>query len=141
MSSDDAFNKQKDGADDPNLPPKRNKVLEELIDDPLQKEKETVSKEVGETNLPSLPIKIVEAAVQNDKSKEALKEKNHEVVDKDYIFYFINHHVCKPMENGFEDMIQWQSNLQEMQLWSQKQLSDLELKVDNANENIFFERA
>uniref|UniRef100_A0A9I9EJ73 Uncharacterized protein n=1 Tax=Cucumis melo TaxID=3656 RepID=A0A9I9EJ73_CUCME len=37
------------------------------------------------------------------------------------------------MEKGFKDVIQCQNNLQEMHLRSQKQLHDLELKVDNAN--------
>uniref|UniRef100_A0A0A0LD97 Uncharacterized protein n=1 Tax=Cucumis sativus TaxID=3659 RepID=A0A0A0LD97_CUCSA len=71
-----------------------------MIDDyPLYKERETISEEGGETHLPSLPKEIVEASTKDDKNKEAMKENDEEVVDDDYIFYFINHHVCKPMEN------------------------------------------
>ena len=46
-----------------------------------------------ETHLPSLPRETVEGSTQNDKSKEGVKEEDKEVVDEDYIFYFINHHV------------------------------------------------
>lgn len=75
----------------PNLSQKRNEVLEQVIDDPLHMEKETIYKEVGETHLSSLPKETVEALMQDDKSKEAVKEKDEEVFDEDYIFYFINH--------------------------------------------------
>ena len=37
------------------------------------------------------------------------------------------------MSNGFEDVIQCQSNLQKMHLCCQKQLRDLELKLENIN--------
>ena len=60
-------------------------------------------------------------------------KKDEEEVDEDYIFKFIGHYICKPIERGFEDVIQCQSNLQKMHLQGQKQLSDLELKVDNTN--------
>uniref|UniRef100_A0A9I9EID2 Uncharacterized protein n=1 Tax=Cucumis melo TaxID=3656 RepID=A0A9I9EID2_CUCME len=43
--------------------------------------------------------------------------------------------ICKPLENGMEDIIQCQRNLQEIHLQSQRKLSDLELKMDNANVN------
>lgn len=39
------------------------------------------------------------------------------------------------MEKGYEDIIQCQSNLQEMHTQCQRQLSDLKLKMDNANAN------
>ena len=39
------------------------------------------------------------------------------------------------MKRGFEDVIQCQSNLQEIQLRSKKQLCNLELKCDNVNAN------
>ncbi|KAA0049656.1 hypothetical protein E5676_scaffold368G00010 [Cucumis melo var. makuwa] len=59
--------------------------------------------------------------------------KEEEEVDAYYVFKFIDKFICKPLERGFEDTFQCQSNLQEMQLRSQKQVSDLELKIDNAS--------
>uniref|UniRef100_A0A9I9E4L6 Uncharacterized protein n=1 Tax=Cucumis melo TaxID=3656 RepID=A0A9I9E4L6_CUCME len=41
--------------------------------------------------------------------------------------------ICKPLKSGIEDIIQCQRNLQKMHLPSQRKLSDLELKMDNAN--------
>uniref|UniRef100_A0A9I9E7V8 Uncharacterized protein n=1 Tax=Cucumis melo TaxID=3656 RepID=A0A9I9E7V8_CUCME len=56
-------------------------------------------------------------------------------VDEDYIFKFMDNFICKPLENEIEDIIQFQSNLQEIHLPSQRKLSDLKLKMDNANVN------
>ena len=65
--------------------------------------------------------------------KEALSEKDKEDVNKDYIFKSIDQCICKLMNNIYEDIIPCKSKLQEMQLWSKKQVSDLELKMDSAN--------
>ncbi|KGN45931.1 hypothetical protein Csa_004795 [Cucumis sativus] len=41
--------------------------------------------------------------------------------------------ICRPMGRGFEDRIKCQNVLQETQLRSQKQVSDLKFRMDNAN--------
>lgn len=62
-----------------------------------------------------------------------MRETNKDTVAKDYLFKFMDHHICKPMKKGFEDLIQCQSNTQEMQLQSENMIIDMELKMDNAN--------
>ena len=69
-----------------------------------------------------------------EERKEAIRG-NEEEVNKDYIFIFMDEFICKPMKNQIEDIIQCQRNLQEMHLQSQRQLSDLELRIDNTNVN------
>ena len=69
-----------------------------------------------------------------EERKEAIRG-NEEEVNKDYIFIFMDEFIRKPMKNQIEDIIQCQRNLQEMHLQSQRQLSDLELRIDNTNVN------
>ena len=64
-----------------------------------------------------------------------MRDEEEEEVDEDYIINFMDHYIRKPMEKGIKDIIKCQSNLQEMHLRSQKHLSNLSLKVDNANVN------
>ncbi|KAA0047490.1 hypothetical protein E6C27_scaffold498G001090 [Cucumis melo var. makuwa] len=48
----------------------------------------------------------------------------------DEYFKFIKNNFGKPMRDGFEDIFQCQANLQEG-MRSQKQLQNLELRIDN----------
>lgn len=43
--------------------------------------------------------------MQNAKQKEAVKEDDEETIDEDYTLKFIDDYACKPMNNGFEDVI------------------------------------
>ncbi|KAA0062630.1 hypothetical protein E6C27_scaffold79G001410 [Cucumis melo var. makuwa] len=89
-------------------------ALKEIVDDPLQGEKEELPEDVSEKSLPSPPKPILEVVVRLEKLKEAMKEE--EEVDANYVFKFMDEFICKPLERGFEDIFQCQSNLQEMQL-------------------------
>lgn len=76
-------------------------------------------------SLPSPPKQVVKASTQNTRMKEVVRE-DEEEVDENYNLKFIDDYVCKPMNNGFEDVIQCKSNLQEMHL-CKKQCSQLGL--------------
>ena len=111
---------------------KEKEVLKETIDNPLQGETEVFPKDADERSLPSPPKSIPKASTRLDKLKKVVRE---EEVDANYFFKFMDDYICKPLERGFEDIVQCQSNLQEIQMQGQKQLSDLELKVDSASTN------
>ena len=49
-------------------------------------------------------------------------------VDEDYIFKFMDNFICKPLKSGIEDIIQCQSNLQDMYLRSQKKIKRFRVK-------------
>lgn len=93
----------------------RRKTLNKAVDDPLREKTKIPSKEVGETCLPLPPKETPSASTQNNTQKETMKE-DEKVVYEDYIFKLIDHYICKPMDRGFEDVIQCQRNFQEIHL-------------------------
>lgn len=72
----------------------------------LQREKEILSKVVVEKSLPSPSKLTLNASTQKDKLKKAVREKEREEFDEDYIFEFMDHYIRKPMEKGIDDIIQ-----------------------------------
>lgn len=95
--------------------PKGKKVQNEVINDTLQGVKEIIPEEVGEKSYPSPSKSTIKTSMWKDKLKKATRE-DEEETDQGYILKFMDHYICKQMEKGFEDIVQWQSNLQEMQL-------------------------
>ncbi|KAA0032726.1 drebrin-like [Cucumis melo var. makuwa] len=101
-----------------------------FMDDAYKESEERAPKK----SLPSPPKSTTETFIRTYKLKEAEREDEKEV-DEYFIFKFMDHYICMPVEKGFEDVIKCQSNHKEMPFWSEKQLCDLELKCNNANAN------
>lgn len=129
---DDAYKESEERAPS-TVVPKRKEVQKEAIDDPFQGERNNPWEDV-EKSLPSPPKSTTETFIRTYKLKEAEREDEKEV-DEYFIFKFMDHYICMPVEKGFEDVIKCQSNHKEMPFWSEKQLCDLELKCNNANAN------
>ncbi|KAA0052076.1 hypothetical protein E5676_scaffold1371G00370 [Cucumis melo var. makuwa] len=88
------------------FPKKEKKSRRRLLITSLQREKEILSKVVVEKSLPS-PSKLTpNASTQKDQLKKAVREKEREEFDEDYIFEFMDHYIRKPMEKGIDDIIQ-----------------------------------
>ncbi|TYJ96034.1 hypothetical protein E5676_scaffold2612G00500 [Cucumis melo var. makuwa] len=82
---------------------KEKEVLKETIDNPLQGETEVFPKDADERSLPSPPKSIPKASTRLDKLKKVVRE---EEVDANYFFKFMDDYICKPLERGFEDIVQ-----------------------------------
>ena len=87
----------------------KREVLEETINDPLERRKEQLLEDVGEKSLPSQPRQFSKVAMPLEKLKEVMRE--DEEVDVDYVFKFMDEFIRKPLERGFEDMFQCRKKL------------------------------
>lgn len=79
----------------------------------------------GETHAP-LPLKQI-----NNQQKNAAGESDNE----DHYFKFIGDTFGKPVMDEFKDVFQNQVDLQECTWRHEKQIQDLELKIDNCNQH------
>ncbi|KAA0064201.1 hypothetical protein E6C27_scaffold548G001430 [Cucumis melo var. makuwa] len=82
----------------------RKGVVQEEVNNPLQRKLEINPEVDSKTRLPSPPKSTLKDFMRLEQKKETIRGGEDEV-DKDYIFKFMEIFICKPLENGIEDII------------------------------------